>query len=129
MKAMRTDAVRAVDRLRWRSWPLGRAASLERVRVVDFSGELSDTAPLIVGGKGGARAGPCPHQGSVYWPNMMMDSLHGPRRPALNQDLFMFKPWPLLGLCRTDTTRRERDDFDNEFSTVCARVRRVVVTH
>jgi hypothetical protein len=48
MKAMRTDAVRTVDRVRWRSWPLDRAASLERARVVD----LSDTVLLIVDGKG-----------------------------------------------------------------------------
>jgi hypothetical protein len=51
MKPMRMDAVRAVKRLHWHSWLLGRAASLERVRVVAFSGELSDTAPSSWVGK------------------------------------------------------------------------------
>jgi len=127
--------VRAVDRVRWRSWPLDRAASLERVRVVDFLGELSDTVLLIVGGKGGARAGPRPHQRRVYQLytfRFIMDGPHGPRRQALNQGPLMFKLWPL---CRTDTTRKERD-FEiltmkrdgKHIPSFCGRVRRVVPT-
>lgn len=52
MKATRTDAVRAVDRVRWRSWPLDLAASLERA---DFWGEISDIVLLIVSGRGWER--------------------------------------------------------------------------